>query len=483
MKGTTKRRKIISKLIVFVMVFGMFSFAPMTVSAATGAVTINVNTLAGTNQNNTASAATQSQWTYTASSNVLQLTTENGNYTLSGTNNNLTIRVNLPVNQSGMNITFDNLNVTSPGNKRALEIYDSCTINLRGVSNLIAGYDSFDATDNAIEIGSGGDAKPKCTITSSTGGYLNACIAGIYTYGTGINVNELCSLEITGNATVGTHNGKTPVSYGHFATYLDHATTLKIGPNASFITEGFMYGLNIGGYETSIIVDGVLEALGNHFYSSGISIRNGATLSLNGKGSVTAKAGFISISTNRNIKISDELTLKMFNGEDPEKGTANAEPTPIFTFEKLNAANTHQWKLSGDLNSSGKMTDSIISAPLPWEKNGTISREAIPPVKKPDPKPVVTQLSKPANLKLSAKKASWNSVANNNGYTLKLMQGKKTILTKQLKKNAKSYTFSKKELKKFKKGKKYTFTLVAKGTGAYKNSAAAKSKAVILKKK
>ena len=75
-------------------------------------------------------------------------------------------------------------------------------------------------------------------------------------------------------------------------------------------------------------------------------------------------------------------------------------------------------------------------------------------------------------------------MSNNNGYTLKVMQGSKTVFTVQVAKGKTSYTFknTKAQLKKLKKSKKYTFTLVAKGKGSYKNSKTAKlQKAVAMK--
>jgi len=88
-------------------------------------------------------------------------------------------------------------------------------------------------------------------------------------------------------------------------------------------------------------------------------------------------------------------------------------------------------------------------------------------------------LSKPKGLKLTAKKATWKKVSNNNGYTLKIMQGKKVIKVAQIKKGKTSYKIPKGL---FKKGKRYIFTLVAKGRGNYKNSKTAKSKSVKIKK-
>lgn len=91
-------------------------------------------------------------------------------------------------------------------------------------------------------------------------------------------------------------------------------------------------------------------------------------------------------------------------------------------------------------------------------------------------------LSTPKGLKLTKKKASWKKVANNNGYSLKVMQGKKTVFTVKIKKNKTSHKFTKTQLKKLKKGNKYHFTLVAKGKGNFKNSKAAKSKVLKIKK-
>ena len=90
-------------------------------------------------------------------------------------------------------------------------------------------------------------------------------------------------------------------------------------------------------------------------------------------------------------------------------------------------------------------------------------------------------LAKPTKLKITTKKASWKKVSNNNGYTLKVMQGKKTVFTVQVKKNKTSHTFTKTQLKKLKKGKKYHFTLKAKGKGNYKNSKTVKSKKVTIR--
>ena len=68
---------------------------------------------------------------------------------------------------------------------------------------------------------------------------------------------------------------------------------------------------------------------------------------------------------------------------------------------------------------------------------------------------------------------------NNNGYTLKIYNGKTRVKTVQIPKGKKSYQISKNLLK---KGKSYTFTLEAKGKGKYYNSALATSKALNVRK-
>ena len=95
--------------------------------------------------------------------------------------------------------------------------------------------------------------------------------------------------------------------------------------------------------------------------------------------------------------------------------------------------------------------------------------------------PVKKKLSKPASLKLTKTKATWKQVANNSGYTLKIMQGSKTVYTAKIAKGKTSFTLSSKVKKLLKKGVSYHFTLVANGTGRYKNSSTAKSSKVKLK--
>jgi hypothetical protein len=80
------------------------------------------------------------------------------------------------------------------------------------------------------------------------------------------------------------------------------------------------------------------------------------------------------------------------------------------------------------------------------------------------------KLRTPSNLRLTATRANWSNVPNNNGYTLVVRRGSTTVLTKQISRNATSYTFTAAERNRMRTRGTYTYTLLAKGTGNYSNS-------------
>jgi len=133
-----------------------------------------------------------------------------------------------------------------------------------------------------------------------------------------------------------------------------------------------------------------------------------------------------------------------------------------YTFAgwSINAAGTGKTYQPGDEIQIGKANVVLYAK---WNKAPVIAKK---------------QLAKPTKLTFAKQKASWKKVKNNNGYTLVIKQGSKTVKTVQIKKNKTSYKIPKNLLK---KGKKYSFTLVAKGTGNYKNSKVAKSKVLKIK--
>ena len=83
------------------------------------------------------------------------------------------------------------------------------------------------------------------------------------------------------------------------------------------------------------------------------------------------------------------------------------------------------------------------------------------------------QLATPKSLKLTTKRATWRNAANNNGYTLRILQGNKVIITAQIRRNTTRFNVPRNLLK---KGRTYKFTLIAKGTGRFSNSKVAQSK-------
>ena len=128
-------------------------------------VTINVGTLGATGAENSGNP-TEAQWYYNAINKTLYLWSDNGNYTLTGTNANLRLRVD---NYSNINVTLNGANIaysiiSGSGSVYIGQAVNNFTITLIG-NNFLEG-----ATENGIFIMSSGSF----TITSSSGGSLTA---------------------------------------------------------------------------------------------------------------------------------------------------------------------------------------------------------------------------------------------------------------------------------------------------------------------
>ena len=189
-----KQKMIVSLLLTVIMVFGLFGGMSTTVSAAIGIATIDISTLGVMDTNNSASAATESQWNYISTSTYLGLNTENGNYTLTGTNSDLNAWVtaaNVKVTLNGVSITHcrtDNYPALG-GNDRA----DGLAVNLVGDNILVekgtaSGVGSFFVQESMNSI-----------ITSTSGGTMKAMGDGS---GSGIYLAANSTMRITGNAVV-----------------------------------------------------------------------------------------------------------------------------------------------------------------------------------------------------------------------------------------------------------------------------------------
>jgi cytoskeletal protein RodZ len=169
----------------------------------------------------------------------------------------------------------------------------------------------------------------------------------------------------------------------------------------------------------------------------------------------------------------------------PSPGSSDTSPLPSPSPSPLTPPSPSMTSPSSGQSPSPSPDNPVSPGPSqpPDTSPGVSAPPSVPP-DNPSPNPSTppskkTRLAKPKKLKLTAQKATWKSVKNNSGYTLVILQGKKNVRTVQIKKNRTSWKIPKKL---FKRGKKYRFTLVAKGKDKYRNSKAAKSKVFRVKK-
>ena len=205
-----------------------------------------------------------------------------------------------------------------------------------------------------------------------------------------------------------------------------------------------------------------------------ISYKAGATYSSNSSITLYAvwvKSYAIKYMANGGVNAPSEQTKI----HDKTLNLSNSKPTRAgYTFQgwgDYSSSSDVLYKAGAKYTDNASITLYAIWKKSESSKKDTKDTEEVHTAKK--------QLSTPKNLKLTKKRASWKKVKNNNGYTLVLKQGSKKIKTIKIAKNKTSYKIPKKL---FKKGKKYSFTLIAKGTSNYKNSKEAKSKVLKIKK-
>ena len=189
----SKSRKFLSVLLALLMMAGVIAVAPVTASAATGMATIDISTLGGANANNSAASATEAQWAYNGSTKALTLSTASGNYTLSGTNTNLTVRINA----ADINATLNSVSIEATSVNAALQVNgDRFTVTLVGSNTF--------TTDVGIGLHIATDGISG-TITSNSGGILTTT-SGENTY-EGLRLTTNTTLSITGTAAVITASG------------------------------------------------------------------------------------------------------------------------------------------------------------------------------------------------------------------------------------------------------------------------------------
>ena len=203
----TKSRKFLSVLLTLLMMAGVIAVAPVMASAADGMATIDISALGGTDANNSAAVATESQWRYVDAGKRLFLDTENGNYTLTGTNANLCVQVSF----ANTNVTLNGVSITAPSGGSAF------VPNAAGCTVTLIGSNTFSSSDRS-SINTSDDTD--CTITSSSGGSLTV---------NAINFANGFNLNITGNAAVTSYG-----TNGNWGLSMSSAYTnsILIGDNA-----------------------------------------------------------------------------------------------------------------------------------------------------------------------------------------------------------------------------------------------------------
>ena len=350
-----KTRKLISTLLTLAMLVSLITVVPITASAATGAVTIDISTLGGSNDDNIAEVETESQWAYDDTTKILSLRTANGDYTLTGVNANLMVQVtgtnaNITLGDAGTGV-----NITS--DLTAFRANTNCTVRLDGTSTLTS---SGTTTGDCAFLLSYG------TVTVNGGGALNATSTG----NDAIQLYTNCELVVEGTGT--TVNAETTSGGGH-GVYLNGANTVSVGDGAEVKATGAyaIYSSSSGNNVLNTDGTGIITATAAAATTFGAIYVSSDNITLSGSGTVNAIGGINSpaINASANILMSDEVTLKMTN---------NTSSDEVNTFQKLSSADTHLWKLTLDATTTDPLTYASIEVTVETGKTGTVERELKP---------------------------------------------------------------------------------------------------------
>jgi len=180
-------------------------------------VTINVGTLGATGAENSGNP-TEAQWIYNATDKILYLNSDNGNYTLTGTNTNICIRVD----------SYSNINVTLNGANIAYSTYCGPVYIGQAVNNftitLVGNNFLESASYNGIFIMSFGSF----TITSSSGGSLTA-----KGQSESISLTPAANFVISGNAAVTAESTSSSAIAASGNIKMDDAAKLTMKPSTA----------------------------------------------------------------------------------------------------------------------------------------------------------------------------------------------------------------------------------------------------------
>ena len=318
-------------------------------------VTINVGTLGGANASNSGNTA-ESQWSYDATNKGLTLLTANGNYTLTGTNSNMYVFVNVP----NVNVTLNNINITTVVLASVFLFNGQVTTTLIGNNTITA-------------IGGNGAQLTGGNQTFNGNGSLTVNNQGFL-------LGDSLVMSIEGNAvlTVNAILGNNGIQVGG-------GDIINIGANATLNATGKYDGIWGINHNFTLNCDGTAILKCTDTYGQGIRADN-ATVTITGSGSVSAEGNYEgiylgsgvlvvedcsvtaegtlsnAINTSNNIKMNDaaKLTMKTVIGE-------------THTFEASNSASTYEWKLT-NATTTNPLTDSIISVSVAPGQIGTVER-------------------------------------------------------------------------------------------------------------
>ena len=312
-------------------------------------VTIDVSKLGGEDNEGNWSIPDESHWN--CDGNALHLQTENGQYTLTGTNTNLIVLVN-----ADMNVTLNNVTIAVVGTAS-----NTCLITLIG-SNTLNTFRS-----DSI-----------CTITSNTNGSLTGIKPdhrSFEIYGT---------FSITGNATVSAISNHATESGMLVSTWGN--TTINIGANATLNVTGRYTGLQVfSGYAFTLNCDGsavikasTLIGMSGGSGSTPVTITGKGTVSIEGEqygfytnnGSLAVEDCNVTISGEREVSIYTNNNIKM---NDAAKLTIKSGTGETHKFEKSNVASTYKWKLT-NATTSDPLTNAAINVTVDAGQTGKVER-------------------------------------------------------------------------------------------------------------
>ena|GEM_PF-5751800 len=294
-----------------------------------------------------------------------------------------------------------------------------------------------------------------------------------------LGLNKISAIAAGSDCTIALKSDGTVWSFGHKdfgqlgdATIMNHSALAKggaTGRSTPMQVSGLkdVTAIAAGSYHTVVLKkDGTVWGFGDNYYGQlGGDVTERYT-KVRGAGDVGyLNLGKIKLSQDApqaptlKAKTKNSVTLKDISGAEYRCDNGAWQSSTVFSGLKPNTSyKFYARRIATDIYNA-----SLASTALTIITDKEVAKRSLP---------------KPKGLKFTAKKATWKKVSNNNGYTLKIMQGKKIIKTVQIKKGKTSYKIPKKLLK---KGNKYYITLVAKGTGNYKKSKSAKSKTIKIK--